>query len=119
MRVIYIANDGTKFDDEWECLDYEQAQRMHSMRILNDGLQETTDLDTNCEFFRPTNRNNIEYLERECGCKGSNVGEWEVNRNYVWSEERGGFIDLDDYITELEADLAHYKEAKKRLEEVR
>lgn len=23
MRVIFIADDGTEFDDEWDCKDYE------------------------------------------------------------------------------------------------
>lgn len=23
MRTVYIANDGTMFDDEWKCMDYE------------------------------------------------------------------------------------------------
>ena len=26
MRVIYIADDGTQFDDEWECKSYEMRQ---------------------------------------------------------------------------------------------
>ena len=26
MRVVYIADDGTKFDDEFECTDYEWKQ---------------------------------------------------------------------------------------------
>lgn len=23
MRIVYIADDGTQFDDEWDCRDYE------------------------------------------------------------------------------------------------
>lgn len=28
MRVIYIADDGTTFDDEWDCQDYEFRQSL-------------------------------------------------------------------------------------------
>lgn len=28
MRVIYIADDGTTFDDEWDCKDYEFRQSL-------------------------------------------------------------------------------------------
>ena len=27
MKTIYVADDGTQFDDEWECLDYEWKQQ--------------------------------------------------------------------------------------------
>lgn len=27
MKTIYIADDGTQFDDQWECLDYEWVLR--------------------------------------------------------------------------------------------
>ena len=33
MRIVYIADDGTHFDDEYECRDYEWMQRH---RALND-----------------------------------------------------------------------------------
>lgn len=28
MRVIYVADDGTTFDDEWDCKDYELRQSL-------------------------------------------------------------------------------------------
>lgn len=28
MTVIYVANDGTTFDDEWDCKDYEFQQSL-------------------------------------------------------------------------------------------
>lgn len=31
MKAIYIADDGTKFDDEWDCEDYEWRQKHQSI----------------------------------------------------------------------------------------
>ena len=31
MRVVYIADDGKEFDDEWECKDYEWKLNHHHL----------------------------------------------------------------------------------------
>ena len=34
MRVIYIADDGTQFDDEYECKDYEWLQKHSHLKDI-------------------------------------------------------------------------------------
>ncbi len=38
MRIVYIADDGTQFDDEWECESYEKCithQAMYGIQFFN------------------------------------------------------------------------------------
>ena len=117
MRAIYIANDGTKFDDEWECENYEQKQRMSSLIILDDGLEKTNNLDR-AFFLKVKDSKAIEALDYEGVCRAKRDILWEL-KDYAYIDEKGGYVPLDDYIAELESTLAYYKVAKKKLNEVR
>ena len=119
MRAIYIANDGTKFDDEWECENYEQEQRMSSLIILDDGLEKINNLDR-AFFIKVTSSKAIEALDYEGAylAKNKDIASWEI-KDYAYIDEKGGYVPLDEYIAELESTLAYYKVAKKKLNEVR
>lgn len=34
MRVLYIADDGTEFDDQWDCEDYEWIQNHQRLKEI-------------------------------------------------------------------------------------
>ena len=52
MRVLYIADDGTEFDDSWDCEDYEWRQNHKALNsitfldennnVLNDPMSDET-----------------------------------------------------------------------------
>lgn len=52
MRVLYIADDGTEFDDEWDCEEYEWIQNHQGLKeivfldqdgkVLEDPMSENT-----------------------------------------------------------------------------
>ena len=52
MRVLYIADDGTEFDNEWDCGDYEWRQNHKALNsiifldennnVLNDPMSDET-----------------------------------------------------------------------------
>lgn len=42
--VTYVADDGTEFHDEGECLSYEQAQKCsHGLRFFDESMHQITD----------------------------------------------------------------------------
>lgn len=51
MKVVYISNDGTQFDDECACIDYEWKQKLTDVQFLNKNDQEIEDIFSMDSYF--------------------------------------------------------------------
>lgn len=118
MRVIYIADDGTKFDNEIECETYEQNEKLKDNTIIMlDGYNNI--LDNNIENFekclsiRIKNRRDLDivyYMGDYTGCSYPyDTGDFCYNiSNDEWES-------LDEKIEESERNLEKLKKVKEKL----
>ena len=118
MRVVYIAEDGTKFDNKIECKTYEQKCNMKNCGIVmldtngenlevNDGNYER------CIYIKITNDKDLEIIKQ----MSYNVGSYsdpEEFGEFYW-DDSGEWCLIDDRIEELENELKSLKEAKEKL----
>lgn len=96
MRVIYIADDGTQFDDEYDCKDYEwrlNHPHIKEVRVFNKDGVELTDIlseDTYNHSARIVidSHEALKDLRDLAGYTGycayewiDKVGEWKFNEN--------------------------------------
>lgn len=98
MKVIYIADDGTQFNDEYECEDYEFNQRFFSdifkvgILFLNrekhimgfpTNYDELDDIYQTCEYVYISSEMGSEWMKqvnKECGLYfPTEVGKWHFN----------------------------------------
>ena len=118
MKVIYIADDGTKFDNEYDCERYEYGLSIKNNNIIF--------LDINREKLNVSDEN----LEQCCYMKISDLKDLDiVNRmgdytglyaipndigEFYWDDSDTWYL-IDDRIEELENELKSLKEAKEKL----
>ena len=61
MKIIYKANDGTQFDDEYACIDHEWKQKLAGVQIFDRNNQAREDIFSidsyfvTCKIVVPTN----------------------------------------------------------------
>lgn len=118
MRTVYIADDGTKFDNEIECEQYERKEKLKDNTIIMlDGNNKI--LDNNIENFESClaisikNRKDLDivyYMGDYTGCSCPyDTGDFYYNTyNHEWEY-------LDTKIKDLEAELNSYKIIKEKL----
>lgn len=101
MTIVYVADDGTHFDDEWECKQYEW---LLNHRAINDVQFLDKDGDWLEDIFSEDTYNNVmkivipdwpavyafialEHYTGFCAYAGiDSTGIW------VWDNERGRFV---------------------------
>ena len=112
MRVVYIAEDGTKFDNEIECEIYEQREKLKENTIIMLDGNNIENFES-CLAIRIKNRRDLDivyYMEECTGCSCPyDTGDFYYNTyNNEWEC-------LDTKIKELEAELNSYKIIKEKL----
>lgn len=118
MRVVYIADDGTEFDNEIECETYEQKEKLKDNTIImldgnNNLLDNTIENFESCLAISIKNRRDLDilhYMEEYTGYSCPyDTGDFYYNTyNNEWEC-------LDTKIKELEAELNSYKIIKEKL----
>ena len=125
IRTTYISDDGTEFDTEEECLEYEAVYKDTSSVILLDEKKKLIDMSDLADAFErchyihivkePEARLFLDYVESFCGCglprdaikEGHTYAYDEVFRNW----EDNYWVDLDERYSEIAAEYNSVKEA--------
>ena len=102
MKIIYVADDGKQFDDEWDCKDYEWGLNHPHLkdivcydqedRVLeNIYSQDTYENVMHIEVPSDEAAKELRELGRYCGfCSYENIEEAGI---YVWKDGiNGGFV---------------------------
>ena len=105
--TYYIANDGKKFEHEYECEHYENQQEYTKLienkeliLVCENGTIHLKDEDyeeaTNdfAAIYAKSDRA-MEFLDKLA------FPEFEKNRRYFWNSDAGVWSDLDDYLETL------------------
>ena len=119
MRMVYIADDGTEFDNEIECNEYEHECNMKNSEIimLNSNGKKLEITDENyerCSYIKITNDKDLNIIKQ----MGYNIGLYENPEEigeFYWNYEDEYWIKIDDRIEELESDLEELKIIKEKL----
>lgn len=129
IRTTYISDDGTEFDTEEECLEYEAVYKDTSSVILLDCNARILDLDDSLDAF-----NHFEYIHivKEQGARllldyvenwnGNCLPECDIveGHTYVYDEDCGEtcdnyWVDIDEM---YEYWASHYNAVKEALSKV-
>lgn len=121
MKQVFIADDGTEFDNEKECLEYETAHRkmMQSFILLDKSFKE---IDVTLPFYVEdveylwiTDGSDVEnvcsYLDEQYGLADGihGCGMYVVRKDdLVWDS-------IDELITYHEDELTRLNETKRRI----
>lgn len=120
MKVVYIADDGTEFDNELECETYEQREKLKDNSIImldrnNNLLENKEENFEKCFAIRIKNERDLDivyYMGEYTGCSCPyDIGDFYYNLN------SDGWEYLDDKIKELESELKDFKIIKEKLNE--
>ena len=112
MEIIYKANDGTLFDDERECENYENALECEK---LKDSLfwwnhrQEPIPVSVNADelyYFYIKSEEAVDYMEEVFRDYGwSAYDELKVGGMYYWNDIEESFYHTGEQIDRLKEDI--------------
>lgn len=129
MRVIFEAFDGTQFEDEDECKDYEldcEAKKVENEIVLLDQYGGViTDSYAKIDFDRVftiavRNAEAAELLTKifdEAGICGPKNG-FEENTVYWWDDEKIEWLNVAEKIAELENEVDFFEEKLSLLNQI-
>ena len=121
MRTVYIADDGKKFDDEYDCKmhDYELKIKNNTIIMLNEeGYKLDSSNDENieyCYYIKVQTDKDLEILQKIYEYTGFTVpnklGEFYFDDSDTW------YL-IDDRIKELKNELNKLKNIKEKMNEI-
>ncbi len=118
MRTVYIADDGTKFDNEIECEKYERKEKLKDSNIImldknNKILDNNIENFEKCLVISIKNKRDLDivyYMGEDTGCSCPyDTGDFYYD---IYNDE-WEFLDIK--IKDLEAELNSYKIIKEKL----
>lgn len=122
MKTIYIADDGTQFEKEYECEKYERRQREASynnstsfMLFDDEGKRFTENVTDKMDYAYYVYIKNIDndsylYTLLKMNCYPVEDGL------YYYSDEYDGWVSIDKIISEIKGKLKHYTSMKEKIE---
>lgn len=120
MKIVYIADDGTEFDNELECNEYEHKCNMKNCGIVmldvnGEKLEVTDENYEKCMYIKITNNKDLEIISQ----MSYNIGSYskpEEFGEFYWDDSDEWYL-IDDKIEELENELEELKKVKEKLNE--
>lgn len=109
---MYIANDGTQFEDGYECKEYEfNLLKKGADFVMFNQKAEMTDELEDCFFINIKNQQALDYLTNYGGYEGYAVPT-DIG-SFYYSEDDNRWYNLKDKIDELEKELTFLKSVMK------
>lgn len=91
MEIIYRAQDGKEFDDEYKCADYERGLRVHTFKMWDDECKPITDYDYDnygkVTYVRVKDSTEIDDVRKEFNYYGYSRAGIDTPGLYHYSEE--------------------------------
>lgn len=125
IRTTYISDDGTEFDTEEECLEYEAVYKDTSSVVLLDDEKHPLDMSDlagafdSCIYIHIVKEQEarllLDYVESYCSC-GLPRDAIEEGHTYVYDDwsgyaENNYWVDLDKKYEDIVAEFNEVKEA--------
>lgn len=120
MRVVYIADDGTEFNNKIECESYEYESNIKNNTIImlneeGDKLDSSNDMNIeDCYYIKVKTNKDLEILQEIYEYTGFTVpyeiGEFYYGKNDSW------YL-IDNRIKELKDELNKLKNIKEKMNE--
>ena len=129
IKTTYISDDGSEFDTEEECLEYEAVYKNTSSVVLLDYEKHPLDMSDLVEAFnsciyihivkKKEARLLLDYVESYCGC-GLPRNAIQEGHTYFYDDDFGYpendyWVDLDEMYDEV---VSKYKAVKEALSKV-
>lgn len=125
IRTTYISDDGTEFDTEEECLEYEAVYKDTSSVVLLDDEKRPLDMSDlagafdSCIYIHIVKEQEarllLDYVESYCGCglprDGIKEGHTYVYDDYYGFSGNNYWVDLDELYDEVASKYKAVKEA--------
>jgi hypothetical protein len=114
METVYRAFDGTIFEDEWDCEQYERKKKCN-FTLLNERL-EPTDLIDDVWYMVLRNEDDIDYIYKEGYRLADNEEskDFRLDTLYYYSEEDQGFRSFTDKIRDLKTKIRNLENLEMR-----
>lgn len=94
---MYVASDGTEFDDEWDCLVYEERQLCKQIHAIGAYAYQASSLDSTIvfciddeetlEFYKEILKNNY------CNDTSRGKPDAEIGKIYVYNDTKKEFVE--------------------------
>jgi len=117
MRTVYIADDGTEFDDEDDCFAYEQERNLDNGKhtFFDNGLKRIKEFK-DCEDVYYVYIENEKDVEETRDFLSNYVGVYSDNISHegLWMYDTlvDNFVDIDDKMARLENELIELQHKK-------
>lgn len=118
MKVVYIADDGTEFNNEIECKSYEYESNIKNNTIImlnkeGDKLDSSNDMNIeHCYYIKVKTNKDLEILQKIYDYTGFTV-PYEIGEFY-YGENDSWYL-IDNRIKELKDELNKFKNIKEKL----
>lgn len=117
MKINYVADDGTIFDNERECLKYENNQKLmrENLICLDENLRLITssdpDFETNVYFILAKNDFACEILEKRFNETWIDAPEegFQPNIIYWWNDDIMAWVNIQEELKELKEKVKFYE----------
>lgn len=118
MRTVYIAGDGTEFNNKIECESYEQREKLKDNSIImldrnNNLLENKEENFEKCFAIRIKNERDLDivyYMGEYTGCSYP----YEIG-DFYYNTDNDEWESLDEEIEELKRNLENFKIMKEKL----
>lgn len=101
-KIIYVAEDGTEFDNRYDCQRYE-AKLWEDSLIFYDNTFEKSNLEE-CTYICILSHEDYNALVKLCDFEGiSSKGIEDKPGIYMYEERRDGWINISEAITRITA----------------
>ena len=97
-QKVYISDDGTEFDNEDSCLDYEFNKIKHTLTYYDAAMDETDYVD-DCVFVDLRTQEEVMRFRHILDVCGNHDGGIDEPGLYMWWDTEGQWMNLDWLIT--------------------
>lgn len=100
-KEIFIADDGTEFNTEWDCEKHDAILIENSLKFYN-GLFEESDLDS-CTYVHLRSAEDVSKLIRLCDFDEITTDGLDDVGVYVYDQHKNRWINMSESIRKIEA----------------
>lgn len=101
IEEFYIADDGTEFDNEGDCIKYEFNKKVQGSLIFYDGSMEETNEIWECRFVDLPTEEDVKRFKYLLDSDWHNVDGLEEPGAYMWLDDECCWMNLDWIINQI------------------